>query len=49
LYVTLKMDNIEYRAVIKFFVKAGLTTKEIHSKFIKVYVPRLPIATHKRL
>jgi len=30
------MDKIEYRAVIKFFVKEGLTTNEIHSKFIKV-------------
>jgi hypothetical protein len=28
------MDKIEYRVVIKFFVKEG---KEIHSKFIKVY------------
>ena len=32
-----KMDTIEYRAVIKFFVKEGLTPNEIHSKFIKVY------------
>jgi transposase len=31
------MDKIEYRAVIKFFVKEGSTPKEIHSKFIKVY------------
>jgi len=31
------MDKTEYRAVIKFFVKEGLTSKEIHSKFIKVY------------
>jgi hypothetical protein len=31
------MDKIEYRAVIKFFVKEGLTPNEIHSKFIKVY------------
>jgi transposase len=30
------MDEIEYRAVIKFVVK-GLTSNEIHSKFIKVY------------
>ena len=37
LSVSLKMDKIEYRAVIKFFVKEGLTPKEIHSKFIKVY------------
>jgi transposase len=31
------MDKIEYRAVIKFFVKEGLTPDEIHLKFIKVY------------
>ena len=31
------MDKIKYRSVIKFFVKEGLTPKEIHSKFIKVY------------
>jgi transposase len=31
------MDKILYHAVIKFFVKEGLTPKEIHSKFIKVY------------
>jgi transposase len=31
------MDKIEYRAVIKLFVKEGLTPKEIHSKFMKVY------------
>jgi transposase len=31
------MDKIEYRAVIKFFVKEGLTPNEINSKFIKVY------------
>jgi hypothetical protein len=31
------MDEIEYRAVIKFFVKEGLTPNEIHSRFIKVY------------
>jgi len=31
------MKKIEYCAVIKFFVKEGLTPKEIHSKFIKVY------------
>jgi transposase len=31
------MDEIEYRAVIKFFVKDGLTPNEINSKFIKVY------------
>jgi len=37
LFVSLKMDKIQYRAVIKFFVKEGLTPNEIHSKFIKVY------------
>jgi len=37
LSVSLKVDKIEYRAVIKFFVKEGLTPNEIHSKFIKVY------------
>jgi histone-lysine N-methyltransferase SETMAR len=31
------MDKIEYRAVIKFFVKEGLMPNEIHSKFIHVY------------
>jgi histone-lysine N-methyltransferase SETMAR len=31
------MDKIEYRAVIKFFVKEGLTPNEINSKFRKVY------------
>jgi hypothetical protein len=35
--VYLKIDKTNYRAVIKFFVKEGLTTNEIHSKFIKVY------------
>ena len=34
--VSLKMDKIEYRAVIKFSVKQGLMPNEIHSKFIKV-------------
>jgi hypothetical protein len=37
LSVFLKMYKIEYRAVIKFFVKEGLTPNEIHSKFIKDY------------
>ena len=31
------MDKIGYRAVIKKFVKEGLTPYEIHSKFIEVY------------
>jgi len=37
LSVSLKIDETEYRAVIKFFVKEGLTSKEIHSKFINVF------------
>jgi len=37
LSVSVKMDKTEYRAVIKFFVKEGLTPNEIHSMFIKVY------------
>jgi len=37
LFVSLKINKIEYRAVIKFFVKEGLTPNEIHSKFLKVY------------
>jgi hypothetical protein len=37
LSVSLKMDKIVYRAVKKFFVKEGLTSNEIYSKFIKVY------------
>jgi hypothetical protein len=36
------MDKTEYRAVIKFFVKEGLTPNEIHSKFIKVYADFYP-------
>jgi histone-lysine N-methyltransferase SETMAR len=31
------VDKIEYHAVIKFFVKEGLTSNEIHSKFIKLF------------
>jgi len=37
------MDKIEYCVVIKFFVKEGLTPKEIHSKFIKVYGDSFPL------
>jgi hypothetical protein len=37
LSASLKIDKIEYRAVIKLFVKEGLTLNKIHSKFIKVY------------
>ena len=40
--VSFKMDKIEYRAVIKFFLKEGLTPNEIHSKFIKVYGDAFP-------
>jgi histone-lysine N-methyltransferase SETMAR len=36
------MDKIEYRAVIKFFVKEGLKPNEIHSKFVKVYGDSYP-------
>jgi hypothetical protein len=44
------MDKIEYRAVIKFFVKEGLTPNEIHSKFIKVYGDPSPsFSTIKKL
>ena len=35
--VSLKMNKIEYHAVIKLFVTEGLTPNKIHSKFIKVY------------
>ena len=37
LSVSLKMDKIEYRAVMKLFVKEVLAPNEIHSKFVKVY------------
>jgi len=37
------MDKIEYRVVIKFCVKEGLTPNEIHSKFIKVYGDSSPL------
>jgi hypothetical protein len=37
LSVSLKMGTVEYYAVIKFFVKEGLTPNEINLKFIKVY------------
>jgi hypothetical protein len=37
------MDKIEYHAVIKFYVKEGLTPNEIHSKFIKVYGDSSPL------
>jgi len=36
------MDKIEYRVVVKFFVKEGLMPNEIHSKFIKVYEDSSP-------
>jgi transposase len=43
------MDKIEYRAVIKLFVKEGLTPKEFHSKFINVYEDSSPsFSTIKR-
>jgi len=37
LSVSLEMDKIEYREIIKFFAKEGSKPNEIHSKFIKVY------------
>jgi hypothetical protein len=36
LSVSLKIDKIEYLAVIKLFVKEGVMPNEMHSKFIKV-------------
>ena len=50
LSLSLKMDKIEYRAVIKFFVKEGLTPNENHSKFIEVYGNSSPsFSTIKKL
>src|SRR5215475_15852399 len=43
LSVSLILDKIEYRAVIKFFVKEGLMPNEIHSKFTKVYGDSSPL------
>jgi transposase len=44
------MDTIEYRAVIKFFLKEGVTPNYIHSKFIKVYGDSSPsFSTIKKL
>jgi histone-lysine N-methyltransferase SETMAR len=37
------MDKTEYHAVIKFFVKEGLTPNKIHSKFITVYGGASPL------
>jgi transposase len=43
------MDNTEYRTVIEFFVKEGLTLSEIHSKFIKLYGDSSPsFSTNKK-
>ena len=48
LSVSLKMDKIEYRAVIKFFVKRR-TPNEIRSKFVKVYGDSSPsFSTNKK-
>jgi histone-lysine N-methyltransferase SETMAR len=41
------MDKIEYRGVIKFFVKEGLTPVEIYSKFIK-FMGTLSFSTIKK-
>ena len=50
LSVSLKTDKIEYRSVIKLFVKEGLRPKEIHSKFINVYGDSSPsFSTSKKL
>ena len=35
--VFIKMDKLEFRVVIKFYVLDGLTPKEIHPKLTKVY------------
>jgi transposase len=43
LSVSLKIDKIEYCAVINFFLKEGLTPNEIHSKFLKVYEDSSPL------
>jgi hypothetical protein len=43
LSVSLKIDKIEYRVVIKFFVKESLMPNEIHLKFIKVYGDSSPL------
>ena len=37
LSVFLKMENIEYGPVIKFFLKGGSTRSEIYLRFVKVY------------
>jgi transposase len=43
------MDKIKYRAVIKFFVKEGLTPNEVYSKFMEVYGDSSPsFATIKK-
>jgi histone-lysine N-methyltransferase SETMAR len=36
------MDKIEYRAIIKFFVKESLMPNEVNLKFIKVYGDSFP-------
>jgi len=42
------MDKIEYRAVIKFFVKEGLMPNEIHSNFIKFFGDSSSFSTIKK-
>jgi len=42
LSVSLKIDKIEYHAVINFFVKEGLTPDKIHLKFTEVYEDSSP-------
>jgi hypothetical protein len=41
LSVFLKLDKIEYRVVIKFFVKEGLTLNEFRSMLIYIYIYRV--------
>jgi len=48
LSVSLKIDKSVYRAVKKFFVKEGLTSNEICSKFIKVYGESPSFSTIKK-
>jgi transposase len=47
LFLSLKINKIENRAVIKFFVK-GLSPKEIHLKFINVYGVSSSFSTIKK-
>ena len=47
--IALKMEKFEYRAVIKFFVKEGLTPTEIHLRIVNVYGDSSPsVSTVKK-